>query len=50
MTAIADILALGWKILPVAEKGKRPLLARWPDLATSDPDIIAAWSESSTRR
>ncbi len=46
MTAIADILALGWKILPVAEKGKRPLLARWPDLATSDPDIIAAWSES----
>lgn len=45
MTSIDEIIALGWKILPVAQRGKRPLVARWPELASDDPDQVAQWGE-----
>lgn len=35
--------ARGWRVLPVHEGEKRPVLHDWPNLASSDPQQIADW-------
>jgi hypothetical protein len=34
---------LGWRVLPVEPGGKRPLLERWPERATTNPDQLKRW-------
>jgi len=33
----------GWYVFPVRAGGKVPLVKRWPEVATTDADIIAGW-------
>ena len=33
----------GWYVFPVAPRSKVPLVKRWPEVATTDADIIAGW-------
>jgi len=37
--------ALGWPVLPVQPRGKRPILRDWPAAASTDPATIRAWWE-----
>lgn len=36
--------ARGWRLLPVEARGKKPLLKRWPSVATNDLKQIEKWS------
>lgn len=36
---------LGWRVMPIARNGKKPILPDWPKLATNDADTVAAWQE-----
>lgn len=43
-----DILKLaskGLRIHPLHERAKTPIISRWPELATSDPEQIARWAK-----
>jgi hypothetical protein len=33
----------GWRLFPCEARGKKPLIAKWPDQATSDPKRIGSW-------
>jgi len=35
----------GWAVIPLAERGKKPLIKKWPERATKDPAQIAQWWE-----
>ncbi len=48
--AALSYAAQGWRVLPLhgpemSGKGKRPLLKKWPSLATTDPALIKRWWE-----
>ena len=43
-TALA-YAALGWRVLPLRSRDKRPLLEEWPQKATADPPTILGWWE-----
>lgn len=40
---LLELSSLGWKLLPVGEQSKRPILKNWPALASSDEDQIIEW-------
>lgn len=33
----------GWSLLPLLPRAKRPLITKWPDLATPDPATLREW-------
>ncbi|MBX7116387.1 MAG: bifunctional DNA primase/polymerase [Myxococcaceae bacterium] len=35
----------GWAVLPDEPNGKRPILANWPEAATSDLEVVQQWVE-----
>lgn len=35
--------ARGWRVIPVIPRAKRPVLDRWTERATTDPDLIREW-------
>lgn len=37
-------VARGWRLLPVQARGKVPLVGKWPELATSALERLAAWA------
>src|SRR5262245_37995362 len=37
------LIAHGLHVLPVAQAGKLPLISDWPNQASTDPGLIAAW-------
>lgn len=39
----------GWRVLPVREKGKAPLLNSWQNEASDDTDIVAQWWDHEYR-
>lgn len=41
--AAQQLVAAGWRVLPVVGGGKQPLLPRWQHEASIDPATIAAW-------
>ena len=46
LTALPDALgyaARGWRVLPVAAGGKRPLLPAWQKAASDDEETVAGW-------
>jgi hypothetical protein len=43
LTAALTLAARGWRVLPVIAGEKRPAIARWPELATTDARQIADW-------
>jgi len=34
---------LGFRVFPVRERGKEPLIADWPNKATTDEEVIREW-------
>jgi hypothetical protein len=45
MNALNLAINRGLSIHPVKPRGKEPLLNRWPEMASSDPQQIEAWQE-----
>jgi len=37
------LAALGYRVFPLEPNGKRPIVSRWPDVATVDGDQIQRW-------
>lgn len=37
------LAALGYRVFPLEPNGKRPIVSRWPDVATTDEAKIRAW-------
>ena len=44
MISAAPYLALGWRLIPIVPGGKRPAIADWVKLASSDPAQLSAWA------
>ena len=34
---------LGWRLIPIKPRGKSPLVDDWPNVASSDPSVLAGW-------
>src|SRR5262249_21150457 len=45
LDAAAELVSVGFKVLPVAAGSKLPLIPAWQKVASDDADIIAAWHE-----
>jgi len=43
LDAALRLAALGWRVHPCEPRGKRPLLPRWPERATDDPEALRSW-------
>lgn len=43
MNAALELAAYGWRVLPLIPRGKRPLVKKWQDVATTDEDQICIW-------
>jgi len=43
LDAALDYASRGWQIIPLKPNQKKPLLADWPNKATSNPDTIRHW-------
>jgi len=41
--ALAYARDRGWRIFPVNSEEKEPLIKKWPEKATTDPELIAYW-------
>lgn len=41
--AAIDLARVGWLVLPLRPGSKLPMLERWPERASSDATIVAAW-------
>lgn len=39
----------GWWVFPLVVRGKTPLIKRWPELATTDPEQVGRWWSGSSR-
>ena len=44
MQELERLAECGWRLLPCAQRGKTPLLKRWPTLASSDLANIREWA------
>ena len=42
--AIRGLTERGFRLFPVAARGKRPLIAEWPERATCDVEALEAWT------
>ncbi len=46
LNAALGYAGLGWPVIPVEPRGKRPLIQRWPEWGNSHADVlIAAWNK-----
>lgn len=46
LTAALAAAERGWPVFPVAPRGRRPAVKQWGQVATTDPDVLAAfWNE-----
>lgn len=41
--AALELAALGFRVFPVAPRGKKPLIKQWQRAATTDPEQVAHW-------
>lgn len=49
LTAALDLARRGFRVFPVVENDKRPLIENWPDKASSDSTQISkVWTEFLT--
>lgn len=42
-TAVLGLASRGFRLFPVKDRGKLPLITKWPVKATSDPEALSAW-------
>src|SRR5262245_24632446 len=45
LNAAADLVSLGFKVLPLVPGSKLPAIKAWQKAASNDADQIAAWAE-----
>jgi len=43
--SVLRLAAMGWRLLPCAERAKTPLIRDWPRRASYDADIIRRWAQ-----
>lgn len=36
-------VAVGWRVLPLDRRSKKPVMRAWPERATTDPDVVHEW-------
>src|ERR1035438_6786476 len=42
-TAVLGLASRGFRLFPVKDRGKLPLITQWPAKATSDPETLRSW-------
>ena len=47
--SVLRLAALGWRLLPCAERAKTPLIRDWPRRASCDADTIRKWAQKYER-
>lgn len=43
LAAALGYACLGWPVVPLLPRGKRPILPDWTNAASTDPDVIRGW-------
>jgi len=44
LSLVLRLTEWGWRLLPCAVRGKKPLVSDWPQRASSDVEVISAWA------
>ncbi|WP_261565452.1 bifunctional DNA primase/polymerase [Frankia gtarii] len=47
LSAALAYARIGWPVLPLQPRGKRPILPDWPNAASTDPAVIRGWWDAT---